>query len=292
MADAEDESHLEEQMLEIEALQSIYMEDLQELAESSHPHQWNASPSAASLSRDDKPVYMIQVYPQREDDGDGDPSSHEFGIELYFAHARGYPERAPFAHVSSVRGLSVSQVAQCADAVSAAVEENAGMPMIFSLVTAVQEWVNSLADEQQSEAKANDPMEQERQRRLEEEERIQKLRKHGHDVTVDSFLAWREQFLVESAASREAAERAAAEKGDKGDKGDKGTEAVTGKAWFLQQQAPAEVEVEEYDEEAFVDESEDDEDGDDEGEGEFDFGTSDSDDDDDDLLDEIEATLG
>jgi len=284
MADAEDESQLEEQMLEIEALQSIYMEDLLELAESSHPHQWNASPSAASLSRDDKPVYMIQVYPQREDDGDGDPSSHEFGIELYFAHARGYPERAPFAHVSSVRGLSVSQVAQCADAVSAAVEENAGMPMIFSLVTSVQEWLNSLAEEQQSEAKANDPMEQERQRRLEEEERIQKLRKHGHDVTVDSFLAWREQFLVESAASREAAERAAAEKGEKG------TEAVTGKAWFLQQQAPAEVEVEEYDEEAFVEESEDDEDENEDEEGEFDFGTSDSDDDD--LLDEIEATLG
>jgi len=284
MADAEDESQLEEQMLEIEALQSIYMEDLLELAESSHPHQWNASPSAASLSRDDKPVYMIQVYPQREDDGDGDPSSHEFGIELYFAHARGYPERAPFAHVSSVRGLSVSQVAQCADAVSAAVEENAGMPMIFSLVTSVQEWLNSLAEEQQSEAKANDPMEQERQRRLEEEERIQKLRKHGHDVTVDSFLAWREQFLVESAASREAAERAAAEKGEKG------TEAVNGKAWFLQQQAPAEVEVEEYDEEAFVEESEDDEDENEDEEGEFDFGTSDSDDDD--LLDEIEATLG
>ena len=287
MADAEDESQLEEQMLEIEALQSIYMEDLLELAESSHPHQWNASPSAASLSRDDKPVYMIQVYPQREDDDgtrDIDPSRHEFGIELYFAHARGYPERAPFAHVSSVRGLSVSQVAQCADAVSAAVEENAGMPMIFSLVTSVQEWLNSLAEEQQSEAKANDPMEQERQRRLEEEERIQKLRKHGHDVTVDSFLAWREQFLVESAASREAAERAAAEKGEKG------TEAVTGKAWFLQQQAPAEVEVEEYDEEAFVEESEDDEDENEDEEGEFDFGTSDSDDDD--LLDEIEATLG
>jgi len=158
------------------------------------------------------------------------------------------------------------------------------MPMIFSLVTSVQEWLNSLAEEQQSEAKANDPMEQERQRRLEEEERIQKLRKHGHDVTVDSFLAWREQFLVESAASREAAERAAAEKGEKG------TEAVTGKAWFLQQQAPAEVEVEEYDEEAFVEESEDDEDENEDEEGEFDFGTSDSDDDD--LLDEIEATLG
>lgn len=36
----EDETHLEEQALEIEALQSIYMDDLQELAnEASQPSQ-------------------------------------------------------------------------------------------------------------------------------------------------------------------------------------------------------------------------------------------------------------
>lgn len=242
-------------------------------------HQWNATAEPSALSRDGKPVYMIQVYPQREDDdGNIDPSTHAFGIELYFAHSAGYPESCPFAHVSSVRGLSMNQVTQCADAVSTAIEENVGMPMIFTLVTVVQDWVNSLAEEQQNEVKANDPKEQEQRRRMEEEERIQKLRKHGHEVTVDSFLAWREQFLAESAASREATEKSEKTDGSK-------REAVTGKAWFLQNQAPAEVEVEEYDDTAFVDESEDDD-------VDLDVGSSSDDSDDDDLLDELEATLG
>jgi hypothetical protein len=270
---AEDESHLEEQALEIEALQSIYMEDLQELKnDASHPTQWNCTQrSGDGRKAPSKPVYMVQVYPQRDDDGQ-DPSSYEFGIELYFSHAVGYPDAVPFVHVSSIRGLSADQVAQCAENVANAVDENAGMPMIFSLVTAVQDWLNGLDEDQKEMARRDDPKEQEQRRRMEEEERIQKLRKHGHEVTAESFLAWREQFLAEDGEGKRP-------------QGESDADRLTGKAWFLQQQTPAEPDVDEYDEdEDFVDEEEEEDD-------DVSIGFDDSDDDDDLLLDELEEQL-
>ncbi len=265
MAPSEDDTHLEEQTMEIEALESIYANDLQLLKnESAHPRSWNSSQAPTPLT---KPVYLITVYPQREDDGgSAGPSAKdfEFGIELYFAHSTAYPEANPFVHVSSVRGLSAAQVAECAQVVSSAVEENAGMAMIFSLVTAVQDWVNGLNEAAAAEVRANDPREQEQQRRMEEEDRILKLRKHGHEVTADSFLAWREQFLAETAGRETAEEKVESAR-------------LTGKAWFLQQQAPMVDEVAEYEDEAFLDSGS--EDG---------FSLSDdSDEDDDDLLAEL-----
>ena len=264
MTPPEDAAHLEEQAMEIEALESIYADDLQLLEnESAHPRSWNSSQAPTPLT---KPVYLITVYPQRDEDGgSAEPSAKdsEFGIELYFAHSTGYPETNPFVHVSSVRGLSVAQVTECAQVVSSAVEENAGMAMIFSLVTAVQDWVNGLNEAAAAEVRANDPKEQEQRRRVEEEDRILKLRQHGHEVTVDSFLAWREQFVAETAGRETAEAKIEAAR-------------LTGKAWFLQQQAPIIDEVAEYEDEAFLDSAS--EDG---------VSLTDDSDDDDDLLDEL-----
>lgn len=110
--------------------------------------------------------------------------------------------------------------------IEAAAEENAGLPMIYQLVTAMQEWVTEKANEMATPAE--DPEAEIRKAREAEENRLAELRAHGTPVTPQTFEAWRNKFeaemkLANSSLTNESTTSA--------------KPRLTGKAWFLQQEA-------------------------------------------------------
>ena len=225
--------------------------------ENAYPARWNCSRVGGQEEEQaSSAVYVIDIYPQGDDDEND--SEKDIGVSMYFSHTRMYPESFPRVHISSIRGLSDQQIHACCERVMAAMEEHAGVPMIYSLVEVAQEWMNDIEDDAKEALRADDPAVLEEKRRQEEEERIQKLRAHGHEVTPESFRAWKEQFMLEQeskSADRLVKSMTAS-----------GKNTVSGKQWFLQQQGDAAAvrqeeydnEVGEYDDEISRDEIEDD----------------------------------
>lgn len=158
--------------------------------------------------------------------------------EVVFSHTATYPDEPPLLRARAVRGLSAGDVAALQGALDAVVEENMGMPMVYQLITAAQDWITekgaALA------APSTDPEAEEKRRREEEEARLAELRRHGTPVTVESFAAWKAKFDAEMALAKAtlAADAAAAASATTA----KGR--LTGRAWFLQQEAQH-IEIEE-----------------------------------------------
>lgn len=75
---------------------------------------------------------------------------------------------------------------------------------------------------------SSDPEAEERRRRAEEEARMAEMRAHGHAVTPEAFAEWKVKFEAEQAL-----ERAKLEDG----KAEEKKNRLTGKQWFLQQEA-------------------------------------------------------
>lgn len=147
---------------------------------------------------------------------------------MMFAHTPNYPEERPLVKVSSIRGLSKQEVEGLQSSMQEEIEASIGMSMIYTLITVAQEWVNDMASTKAGPT--HDP-EAER-RRLEEleEARRAELRAHGTVVTPETFAKWKHDFDEEMKASN-----VAAVSGDK--KAQKGTNTLTGKQWFLLQEA-------------------------------------------------------
>ena len=140
-----------------------------------------------------------------------------------------------------------------------------------------------------------DPQAEEKRRRAAEEERIAELRRHGTPCTIETFKAWKEKFDAEMALAKSTIQDSVAVTA-------KGK--MTGKAWFLQQEAH-QIEIEEpelSDDEEDGEGSRSDWSGEDrtdyfgkqiiEGESEDDDVLEDDDDDDEDFLDEYLNTEG
>lgn len=82
----------------------------------------------------------------------------------------------------------------------ATIEENLGMAMVFTLVSAVKEAAEQLAVERrEAEAKAHEE-------RLLAEEREENKKFHGTMVTRETFIKWREGFIKEMEEKRIAEE--------------------------------------------------------------------------------------
>ncbi|XP_041844130.1 RWD domain-containing protein 1 isoform X3 [Melanotaenia boesemani] len=75
-------------------------------------------------------------------------------------------------------------------------EENLGMVMIFTLVTAVQEKLNEMVDEKKNR------QEEEKRRKEMEAEEAEKVAFQGTVVTIENFLAWKAKFELDMAEAR------------------------------------------------------------------------------------------
>ncbi|KAG7673412.1 hypothetical protein KSW81_006624 [Nannochloris sp. 'desiccata'] len=205
--------------MEIEALESILMDDLEELTDT--PHGWKPT----------NKVYRVEIVPQLEDDQRKD---YPVMAEVVFSHTPNYPDEPPLMKARSLRGMSDADLAILQSVLDGQVEENLGMPMVYQLITAAQEWITEKGTEMAQPVL--DPLAEEKKKRAAEEERIAELRRHGTPCTVETFKAWKEKFDAEMALAKSSIQDSTTAGAVKG--------KMTGRAWFLQQEAQH-IEIEE-----------------------------------------------
>ncbi|XP_072178725.1 RWD domain-containing protein 1-like [Diadema setosum] len=164
----------EEQANEIEALESIYPDEITVLATD--------------------PFHVFQITVSAEEDETGEENEDEKGqlsVTLCFTYTPTYPEEAPVFEVTFNDDVAQEYEDKIRELVEAQIEENLGMAMIFAIVSAAQEFLNERIDDLKA-AREDRRKRLEEEKRREEEEAEKKLK--GTLVTIESFLAWKEKF--------------------------------------------------------------------------------------------------
>ncbi|XP_014284167.1 RWD domain-containing protein 1 [Halyomorpha halys] len=157
--------HKEEQINEIEALESIYCGEMEIIT--TEP-------------------YHAFVIPIKSDD-------YEEGVAgihccLRFEYTELYPEEPPIIDIETEEDFEFFEPEELKNHIIEQANENLGMVMIFTLVSVAQEWVN----EKNDLAKIT-KVEREEKKKLEEEE-AERKKFEGTRVTVESFLIWKQKF--------------------------------------------------------------------------------------------------
>ncbi|XP_041463278.1 RWD domain-containing protein 1-like [Lytechinus variegatus] len=163
----------EEQVNEIEALESIYPDEFSVL--------------------ETKPFHVFQVTVSAEEESgeDEEEEKGQLSVTLKFTYTPCYPEEAPIFEVILDDELAQDYEQQISELVQAQIEENIGMAMIFAIVSASQEFLNEKIDEIKA-TKDDRKRRIEEEKKRAEEEAANKLK--GTLVTIESFLAWKERF--------------------------------------------------------------------------------------------------
>ncbi|KAJ5297642.1 hypothetical protein N7508_007891 [Penicillium antarcticum] len=165
----------EDQIEEREVLDSIFPDEITDISETSY---------RVSISLD-VPEY------------DGDESEMPV-IILEVSYPEAYPDVAPDLNISSPHDapkhprLDVQEDRdQLLQSLEPTIEENMGMAMVFTLVSALKENAETLVTERANEAQA----EKDKVAAKREEEENRKF--HGTPVTIESFLEWSTKFKKE-----------------------------------------------------------------------------------------------
>ncbi|XWS18904.1 hypothetical protein CRYUN_Cryun32bG0084800 [Craigia yunnanensis] len=170
--------HVQEQEMEIEALEAILMDEFKEI---------HSGESGLSTSNR---CFQITLSPQ--DDDTDQSTTLPVQLALVFSHTEKYPDEPPLLNVKSIRGIQTSDLKVLKEKLEQEASENLGMAMIYTLVTSAKEWLSEIYGQ---DADADN---------AEEEEAVKDevIVPHGEPVTVDTFLAWRERFEAELALER------------------------------------------------------------------------------------------
>ena len=177
----------QEQKDEIEAIESIYSEEIDILGDS--PHR-----------------FTIPIKTAEYDDEESDEGMMTL---LMFTFPDTYPDLAPEIDVEECEGIDDDVLEEYKEALMKVAEENLGMAMVFTIVSAGIEWLGEKNDQLKREAEE----EKARLKELEEEEERKKL--EGTKVTIESFLAWKAEFDADMAVLRKEKEAAKKDKNKK-----------------------------------------------------------------------------
>jgi hypothetical protein len=184
---------LEEQAMEVEALESILMEDMRVV---------EGSEGIAGATH--APCYQIAVSAlgdgEEEDPNDATQTAR---LGLVFSHTPSYPATPPLLRCRSIEGLFEKELVEVTDMLRKHAEGLVGMAMIFDLATEAKEWMRGRAGVVDAVEETPEML----QRRLEEEaeERLKAMRAVGTPVTVESFNAWVARFEAETGVAASAA---------------------------------------------------------------------------------------
>ncbi|XP_076932611.1 uncharacterized protein LOC143598219 [Bidens hawaiensis] len=170
--------HLQEQEMEIEALEAILMDEFQEI-----------HPSESGLNTSNR-CFQITLSPQ--DDETDESSTTPVQLGLIFSHTEKYPDEVPLLNVRSIRGIHTSDLKVLKEKLEQEASENLGMAMIYTLVSSAKDWL--------SERFAEDADDDDNEEAVAEKDEV--IVPHGEPVTVDTFLAWRDRFEAELALER------------------------------------------------------------------------------------------
>ncbi|KAJ0066229.1 hypothetical protein NL108_004110, partial [Boleophthalmus pectinirostris] len=110
---------------------------------------------------------------------------------LKFTYVENYPDEPPLWEIQSQENLEDGDVEEILALLQQQAEENLGMVMIFTLVTAVQEKLNEIVDAIKTRR------EEEKLRKEKEAEEAEKVSFQGTVVTIENFLAWKAKFELE-----------------------------------------------------------------------------------------------
>lgn len=207
-----------EQEMEVEALESILMDDFAEV-DGPSPSGWS----------DSVKCYRIGL-PTGEAESAPESGVSNMQFDLLFAHTLSYPDEAPLIKLSNVQGMSNDDIQSLQKVIDEQIQENMGMSMIYTIVSAAQEWMQDRASIPQEVVL--DPAEAKKRAIEAEEARLAAQRAHGTQVTPGTFVTWRKQFDTEMVLQKTslAEQQQAAEK--------KGR--LTGKQFFQSQEAQVE----------------------------------------------------
>ncbi|KAI5651206.1 hypothetical protein M9H77_37211 [Catharanthus roseus] len=169
--------YVQEQEMEIEALEAILMDDFKEI---------HSSESGLNTSNR---CFQITVYPQEDETDESNPS---VVLALIFSHTEKYPDEPPLLSVRSLKGIQSGDLAALKEKLVQEASDNLGMAMIYTLVTSAKEWLlESFAQDGDTENAEED-----------EVAKDEIIVPHGEPVTADTFMAWRERFEAELALER------------------------------------------------------------------------------------------
>ncbi|KAI9670547.1 MAG: hypothetical protein M1831_005767 [Alyxoria varia] len=165
----------EEQKEEREVLDSIFPDEIHDVSDTEYR-------------------ISITLDAPEQSDEDAEP----FVLVLRVQYPEAYPDIAPDLDLSTLPNapkhdnLDVhDDKPRLLEALQATIEENLGMAMVFTLVSALKENAESLIAERLQVVQA----EKDKEAAKAEEEEDRKF--HGESVTRESFLAWRETFQNE-----------------------------------------------------------------------------------------------
>lgn len=170
--------YLQEQEMEIEALEAILMDEFKEI------HSGESGLNTSSK------CYQITISPQ-DDEGD-ELVSMPVQLGLIFSHTEKYPDEPPLLNVRSIRGIPTEDLRNLKEKLQQEATENLGMAMVYTLVTSAKEWLSGrFGQDGVAEGTADD-----------DQEKDEVIVPHGEPVTIETFLAWRERFEAEIALER------------------------------------------------------------------------------------------
>ncbi|XP_012288962.1 RWD domain-containing protein 1 [Orussus abietinus] len=156
----------EEQINEIEALDSIYCGELEVLATD--------------------PFHKFAV-PIKTEEYEPD-TRNGLACRLEFTYMPKYPDEPLIISIEERENFDEKDAEKLKEHLALQMEENLGMVMVFTLVSAAQEWLNVQWD------KAKIHREESAAQKLQEEEEAERKRFEGTRVTVETFLSWKEKF--------------------------------------------------------------------------------------------------
>ena len=146
----------QEQRDEIEAIESIYSEEISVISE--NPHRF---------------TIPVKTEGYDEDEGEG------WLVLLKFTFPDTYPDVIPEIEVEESDGIEDDLLREFKEAMGTVAEENLGMAMVFTIVSAGIEWLGETNDRLKREA-------EEERRKLEEEEEDRK-KLEGTKVAIESW---------------------------------------------------------------------------------------------------------
>lgn len=156
----------EEQRNELEALESIY-------------------PDSFTVLSDTPVSFTITV---TSDPGEDDETVQS---TVKFTYVEKYPDEAPLYEIVSQENIEDEDARAIISCLDQQVEENLGMVMIFTLVSAIQEKLNEIVDQIKTRR------EEEKVKKEKEAEEAEKVVFHGTPVTIEAFLSWKAKFEAE-----------------------------------------------------------------------------------------------
>ncbi|XP_012254107.2 RWD domain-containing protein 1 [Athalia rosae] len=171
----------DEQINEIEALDSIYCGDMEIIAK--------------------QPFYKFSI-PIKSEEYELD-TKNGLACRLEFTYTAKYPEEPLIIDVEDQENFEDGDKDKIKEHLAEQMNENLGMVMVFTLVSAAQEWLNVQWDKIKMDREHKAAL------KLKEEEEAERKRFEGTRVTVETFLTWKEKFDEEMGITkrREIAER-------------------------------------------------------------------------------------